>query len=168
MSCLGRERMFDYYAHQANERVVQIRLNYAVELRYGVLVDIARKVYGREPIDVTTGYVNVIWQGDANAYALRALALAETPPRILNVTGPETISVRKLALQFGVLLSREPIFEGQEQADALLNNAQQAFKMLGYPRVPLGKMIEWVAAWVLANGPILDKPTKFQARDGKF
>jgi uncharacterized protein YbjT (DUF2867 family) len=147
---------------------VLFRLNYAVELRYGVLLDIAQKVWAGQPIDLRMGHVNVIWQGDANAFALRALALAETPPRILNVTGPETLSIRYLAAQFGELLGREPLFEGVEQPDALLNNAALAFKLLGYPRVPVGRAIEWVAEWVRMDGPTLAKPTKFQVRDGKF
>jgi nucleoside-diphosphate-sugar epimerase len=167
-SVLGRERIFEHFARQLNVPGTILRLNYAVELRYGVLLDIARQVRNGGAIDLRMGYVNVIWQGDANAYALRALTLAETPPRILNVTGPETISVRRLALQFGELLGKEPVFEGREGEDALLNNAQQAFKLLGYPRVPLGKAIEWVAAWVRTDGPTLDKPTHFQTRDGKF
>jgi nucleoside-diphosphate-sugar epimerase len=167
-SVLGRERIFEYFALQFNVRSVLFRLNYAVELRYGVLLDVARKVWAGDPVDLSMGHVNVLWQGDANAYALRALLLADVPPRILNVAGPETISVRSLALQFGELLGRSPIFEGCERREALLSNAQQAFKLLGYPSVPLGRVIEWVAAWVVDGGPVLDKPTKFQVRDGRF
>jgi nucleoside-diphosphate-sugar epimerase len=167
-SVLGRERIVAYYARQLGVPAVLVRLNYAVELRYGVLLDIARKVWVGDPIDVRMGHVNVIWEGDANAYALRALHLAECPPRLLNVTGPEVLSVRSLALQFGELLGRTPLFEGTEQDDALLSSAQQAFALLGYPRVPLGKMIEWVTSWVVMGGPVYDKPTKFQVRDGRF
>jgi nucleoside-diphosphate-sugar epimerase len=167
-SVLGRERVFEYFAQQYGIRSLFFRLNYAVEVRYGVLLDIARKVWVGDPIDVSMGHVNVIWQGDANAYALRALLLADVPPKVLNVTGAETLSVRNLAAQFGELLGRHPVFEGSERPDALLSNAQQAFKLLGYPKTPLGRVIEWVALWVVDGGPILDKPTKFQVRDGRF
>ena len=167
-SVLGRERVFEYLSAQHKVPCVLFRLNYAVEMRYGVLLDIARKVWMGEPIDLSTGHVNCLWQGDANAYALRSLLLAEVPPRILNVTGPETLSVRSLALEFGQLMERQPLFENEEQPDALLSNAQQATKLLGYPSVPVGQVIEWVAAWVVDGGPVLDKPTKFQVRDGRF
>jgi dTDP-4-dehydrorhamnose reductase len=167
-SVLGRERIVQYFCAQLNVPGVLFRLNYAVEMRYGVLIDIARKVWAGETIDLHMGHVNVIWQGDANAYALRALALAEMPPKSLNVTGPETASVRSLAVQFGKLLDRTPIFEGREQPDALLSNAGQACALMGYPRVPLRKIVEWTAAWVMAGGALLGKPTKFQVRDGKF
>jgi nucleoside-diphosphate-sugar epimerase len=167
-SVLGRERIFAHFAQQGGVSAVVLRLNYAVEVRYGVLLDIARRVWAGEPIRVDMGHVNLIWQGDANAYALRCLALASRPPLILNVTGPETLSVRSLAHQFGKLMGRTPAFEGSEQPDALLSNAQRAFSLLGYPHVPLGKVIEWVASWVVQGGPVLDKPTKFQVRDGRF
>jgi nucleoside-diphosphate-sugar epimerase len=167
-SILGRERIFTYFAQQLNVPAVLFRLNYAVEMRYGVLLDIARKVWMGEPIALRMGHVNVIWQGDANAYALRSLALAADPPLILNVTGPETLSVRNVALEFGELMGRTPVFEGIEQPDALLSNAQQAFSLMGYPRVPVGRAIEWVASWVMHGRPVLDKPTKFQVRDGRF
>jgi uncharacterized protein YbjT (DUF2867 family) len=114
------------------------------------------------------GHVNVIWQGDANAYALRALALAENPPLILNITGPELLSVRTLAGWFGELLGRTPSFVGSEQPDALLSNAQRAYALMGYPRVPLMRIVEWVAQWTIEGGEVLDKPTKFQVRDGRF
>ena len=163
-SVLGRERVFSHFGVSG----VLFRLNYAVELRYGVLLDVAQNVWSGKPVDLRMGYVNVIWQGDANAYALRALALAETPPRILNITGPETLSVRYLAARFGELFEREPVLEGVEQPDALLNNAGLAFQLMGYPRVPVGRAIEWVAEWVRMDGPTLAKPTKFQVRDGRF
>jgi len=167
-SVLGRERVFEYASVQHSVLCVFFRLNYAVEMRYGVLLDIARKVWEGEPIDLSTGHINCLWQGDANAYALCSLSLAESPPRILNATGPETLSVRSLALEFGELLGRQPLFEKTEQPDALLSNAQQAAKLFGYPSVPIGRVIEWVAAWVVDGGPVLDKPTKFQVRDGRF
>jgi len=167
-SVLGRERIFEYFAAQSGAPGLIFRLNYAVEMRYGVLLDVAQRVWAGTPIDLSMGHVNVIWQGDANAYALCALALAESPPRVLNITGPETISIRHLAIQFGALLGREPALVGVEQPNALLSNAGAAFKLLGYPRVPLAQIVEWVAAWVKAGGPTLDKPTKFQVRDGRF
>lgn len=167
-SVLGRERVFAYFSEQYNLPGVLFRLNYAVELRYGVLLDIAQQVWKGEPIDLSMGHFNCIWQGDANAYALRALSLAEVPPRILNVTGPETISVRSVATRFGALLDKEPTFTGQEAPDALLSDASLAHRLFGYPQVPLGAIIEWVADWVRSGGPTLDKPTKYQVRDGRF
>lgn len=167
-SVLGRERIWTHFASQGNLPSVLLRLNYAVEMRYGILLDVARKVWLGEPIDLSMSHVNVLWQGDACAYALRALHLAEVPPRLLNVTGPETISVRMLARQFGDLLGRNPVYEGAEQEDALLSNAQSAFEWMGYPSVPLGQAIQWVAAWVIDGHPVLDKPTKYGVRDGRF
>jgi nucleoside-diphosphate-sugar epimerase len=167
-SVLGRERIFEYYARQFETPSVLFRLNYAVEMRYGVLLDVARKVWVGEPIDLSMGHVNVLWQGDANAFALRALHLTEVPPRVLNVTGPETVSVRALARRFGELLDRRPVLQGVEQTEALLSNAGQAFKVLGYPSTALDQVIEWVARWVLDGGPVLDKPTKYGVRDGRF
>jgi nucleoside-diphosphate-sugar epimerase len=167
-SVLGRERIWTHFTSNGNLPSVLLRLNYAVEMRYGILLDVARKVWLGEPIDLRMGHVNVLWQGDACAYALRALHLAEVPPRVLNVTGPETISVRTLAQQFGELLGRSPVFEGAEQEDALLSNAQWAFERMGYPGVSLGLAIRWVAAWVIDGGPVLDKPTKYGVRDGRF
>jgi hypothetical protein len=161
---LGRERVFSYLGGRAT----LLRLNYAVELRYGVLLDIARRVWTGEAVDLRMGYVNVIWQGDANAYALRSLRLASTPPQALNVTGPELLPVRSLALRFGVLMGRTPAFSGSEAPDALLSTAERAFTLMGYPRVPVGRAMEWVASWVMDGGPIYDRPTKFQVRDGRF
>jgi nucleoside-diphosphate-sugar epimerase len=168
MSVLGRERVFEHFARELDVPGLIFRLNYAVEMRYGVLLDVAQKVWTGEPIDLGMGYANVIWQGDANALALRALALAETPPRVLNVTGPETISIRALAAQFGRLLGREPLLIGSEQPNALLSNAGLAHALLGRPRVPLDRVIEWAADWVRRGGPTLGKPTKFETRDGRF
>jgi nucleoside-diphosphate-sugar epimerase len=167
-SVLGRERIFAHFARRLGIASVLLRLNYAVELRYGVLMDIARKVWVGDPIDLRMGHVNVIWQGDANAYALRALALAENPPLILNITGPELVSVRALAGWFGELLGRTPNLMGSEQPDALLSNAQRAYALMGYPSVPLMRVVEWVAQWVIDGGEVLDKPTQFQVRDGQF
>lgn len=167
-SCLGRERMFEYYSRQSGTPVVVIRLNYAIDLRYGVLHDVARAVYEERPVDLTMGNVNVIWQGDANALALRALTVAASPPKLLNLTGPETIAVRWLAAQFAARFGVPPRFVGDEAPTALLSNAAEAFRLFGYPRVPLGQMIDWTAHWIRAGGPTLDKPTHFQEREGRF
>jgi len=141
-SVLGRERVFEHFAALHHTPCVFFRLNYAVEMRYGVLLDIARKVWVGEPIDLRTGHINCLWQGDANAYALRSFLLAEAPPRVLNVTGPEILSVRSLALEFGELMDRRPVVVNTEQPDALLSNALQAHKLLGYPSVSVGQAIE--------------------------
>jgi len=167
-SVVGRERMFEYGSNKYGTRVLQFRLNYAIDLRYGVLLDVAEKVYNKQPVDVTMGHYNCIWQGDVNAWALRSLALAEAPPRILNVTGPEIVSVRWVAKRFGELLGVEPLIEGCESSSAFLNNAAEAAGVFGYPRVPLDQMLQWIAHWVEIGGPTLNKPPHYETRDGKF
>src|SRR5262249_40204904 len=148
--------------------ILLLRLNYAIELRYGVLLDVALKVANGSPVDLGMGHVNVIWQGDANAWAIQCLELAAAPPLALNVTGPETISIRTLRERFGMLLGCEPCFTGQEAETALLSNARQAFGLFGYPSVTLEEMVRWVAGWVAIEGPTLNKPTHFEARDGRY
>jgi dTDP-4-dehydrorhamnose reductase len=167
-SALGRERIFEYFSRELNIPGVIIRLNYAIDLRYGILLDVAQKVFARQPIDLTMGHVNVIWQGDANAVVLRAFEIAETPPAILNVTGPETVSIRQLAKKFGEILQAEPVLENTEAESALLSNASRCHRLFGYPAVTLQQMIEWVAHWVKIGGPTLAKPTHYETRDGKF
>lgn len=167
-SCLGRERLFEYGSHKYGTPVLLFRLNYAVELRYGTLVDIATALVNGEPIDVAMGHLNVIWQGDANAMALRSLALCDTPPAILNVTGPETVSVRRVAEQLAERLGVEPEFRGEEQDTALLNNAAKAHALFGYPSLPLGTLVDWVADWIKRGGQTSGKPTKFSVRTGDF
>ena len=167
-SCLSRERICTYFSLQYGTPMAILRLNYAIDLRYGILLDIAEKVYAEEPISLEMGNVNVIWQGDANAIALRAFAHCQSPPLILNVTGPETVSIRSLASRFGTLFNKPPIFEGQEAETALLSNASQCHRLFGYPRVSLEQMIEWIAEWVRIGGTTLRKPTHFEVRDGKF
>lgn len=167
-SCLGRERIFQYFSEKNNTPVLIYRLNYAIDLRYGVLLEIARSVNEGRPIDLTTGNVNVIWQGDANEIAIRALLHCSTPAKILNVTGPETLSVKWLAEQFGLLMGKQALFENEVQPTALLNNASEAHKLFGYPRVTIREMMEMTVAWLQAGGKISDKPTHFQERKGQF
>jgi len=168
MSCLGRERMFDYASHELGARVVHYRLNYAVELRYGVLLDVATGVWDGQPIDIANGAVNVVWQGYANRVALHCLELAASPPKILNVTGPEQVSVRWLARELGERLGRTPIFIGQESPTALISNASQCHSLFGLPEVSLETLMDWVADWVKTGGATLGKPTHFETRNGKF
>jgi len=167
-SALGRERIFEYFCRELKIPGAIIRLNYAIDLRYGILLDLAQKVFSRQPIDLTMGHVNVIWQGDANAAVLRAFKIAETPPAILNVTGPETASIRQLAKKFGEIMQVEPMFANTEAESALLSNASHCHQLFGYPAVTLQQMIAWVAYWVKIGGPTLAKPTHYETRDGKF
>jgi len=167
-SALGRERIFEYFSRALQISGAVIRLNYAIDLRYGILLDVAQKVFQRRPVDLAMGQVNVIWQGDANAAVLRAFEICQTPPAILNVTGPETVSIRQLAKKFGGIFQIEPIFENVEADTALLSNASRCHRLFGYPTVSLQQMIEWIAHWVKISGPTLAKPTHFETRDGKF
>lgn len=167
-SCLGRERMWDVFADQGKLDVVHIRLNYAVECRYGVLYDVASRVWSGEPVDVTTGYANVIWQGDACSQVLQALALASHPATVLNVTGPELFSIRQVAQQFGRLMGKEPAFRGEENGRGYLSNASRANGLFGNPSVPLSRIVEYTAQWVMAGGASLGKPTHFETQDGKY
>lgn len=167
-SSLGRERVFTYFSHKDNTPLTVFRLNYAIDMRYGVLLEIARSVYNENPLDLSMGHVNVIWQGDANEYAIRSLLRASSPPTILNITGPETLSVRWLANEFGRLLGKTPVFEGVEQENALLNNASKAHREFGYPRVSIREMMDWTATWVANDGETINKPTHFQERKGQF
>ena len=167
-SCLGRERVFEYYSKQFGTACLIFRLNYAVDLRYGVLVDIARHVYEGSPVDLSVPMVNVIWQGDANSYAMRSLELCESPPRYLNVTGPETISVRRAAEYFAERFGRPLHLAGESEGLALLSNAGACHAALGYPEVPAAQLMEWVARWIEVGGASLHKATKFQVMDGKF
>ncbi len=168
LSALGRERIFEHFSRTLNIPTILLRLNYAIETRYGVLVDIARKVFEGKPIDVAMGSFNVIWQGDANNIALRAFEHVSMPAGVLNLTGPETVSIRRTAQRFGEIFQKTPIIIGNEAPDALLSNAQQAFRLFGYPSVSLDQMTEWIAAWILRGGESLDKPTHFDSRDGRF
>jgi len=164
----GRERIFEHYADRCGTSNVLLRLNYAVEMRYGVLADIGRKVYDRRPVDVTMGHVNVIWQGDANSVALRAFQLCSVPPAVLNVTGPEILRARWIAQRFGELFGVAPLIEGTEAESALLNDSGKCQRLFGPAEFGVEQVIEWTAAWIRAGGASLNKPTHFEARDGKF
>ncbi len=167
-SALGRERLFTYGSHTWGTPVSILRLNYAVEMRYGVLSDIGRAVFERRPVDLRMGLVNVIWQRDANSICLRSLAFCSTPPNVLNVTGPETLPVRSVALHFGEIFGLPVEFDGVESGMALLNDASKAHRLFGYPSVTAAELIEWTADWIRQGGASLNKPTHFEAQDGKF
>ncbi|MDX1285497.1 MAG: hypothetical protein R3182_10815, partial [Draconibacterium sp.] len=167
-SCLGRERMFEYGSLKYGTPSLILRLNYSVELRYGVLVDIALKVKNGVPIDLNMGHFNVIWQGDSNNYTLRSLEKVESPTRILNITGEDILKVKDIAKQFGTLFNKKPEFVGTESETALLNNSQLVFDFFGKPKVPVNKTVEWIAGWLKTERKLLNKPTHFEVRDGKY
>ncbi len=168
MSCLGRERIFSYFSQRNGTPVALVRLNYAHEMRYGIMVDLAQKILTGEPIDLAMGYFNAIWQGDNNAMTLRCFDHVSSPPFVINIAGPKILSVRTVAEELGRLLGRAPIFRGSEAGDALLSNAQRAFALFGKPQVAEEQLLRWIADWQLRGGPILGKPTHFETRDGKF
>ncbi len=167
-SCLGRERVVEFVSREHGLRALIFRLNYAVDLRYGTLVDIARRVFNGEAVDLTVGFFNAIWQGDANSYALRSLELCSSPPVVLNVTGPERIAVRDAAEWFGAAFGRPPRFENTEGPVALLSDSSRCRARLGEPDVPLARLKQWVAHWVEAGGASVNKPTRFEVADGRF
>ena len=167
-SCAGREHMFSYFSDQHRTPGRLFRLNYAIDMRYGVLHDVGRKVRDGETIDLAMGHVNVIWQGDANSVALRCLAHATTPTSPINVTGPQTVEVRTLAIEFGKLLGKTPKFSGTPAPTGWLNNAARMVKEFGPPSVPLQKMVEWTADWLGRDMATLNKPTHYEVRDGQY
>jgi len=168
MSCLARERMFEYFSDTGGIPVAILRLNYATEMRYGVLVDLAHRISRSEPVDVTMGYFNTIWQGDANAMALAALTHASTPASIVNIAGPEEVSVRTAATELARLLDTDVTFTGSEADDALLSNGSRGWALLGHPRVDVAQLIAWTADWTRRGGDHLGKPTQFESRAGRF
>jgi len=168
MSCLGRERIFEYFSGKADVCLSLLRLNYATEVRYGVLVDLAQRVWRGQTIDLAMGHVNVIFQGEANAMALASLCLAAAPPFVLNIAGPEILKVRDVCQEFARLMNKTPNFVGSEASDALLNDGSLGRKLFGDERVPVARMLGWIADWVMHDGANLGKPTHFESRTGKF
>lgn len=168
MSCLGRERIFTYFSGELGTPVALVRLYYAHEMRYGILVDIAQKVLESQPINLTMGYFNAIWQGDSNAMTFSAFEQAASPPRVVNLAGAEPLSVRRMAQRFGELFGKRVTFGGTEAADALLSDSRLGHQLLGQPAVEVDQIIRWIADWQLRGGPTLGKPTHFETRDGKF
>jgi nucleoside-diphosphate-sugar epimerase len=167
-SCVGRERMFEYGSRTHGTPGRLVRLSYAIDMRYGVLYDVASAVFAGRPLDLSMGHADVIWQGDANEQALRLLAHCTTPASPINVTGPRHTRIRALAAQFGQRFGKTPVLTGQEAPTAWLEDTTQAQALFGPPRVPQAAMIDWVADWVARGGPSLGKPTHFATRDGKY
>lgn len=167
-SCVGRERMFEYFSRKFATPGRLFRLNYAIDMRYGVLHDIATKILAGKPIDVSLGHVNFIWQGDASAQALRCLAHCDTPTSPINVSGREILAVRDLAAKLGALLGREPLIVGTEEPTAWLTDTSQAVRLFGLPIVNTDQLIKWTADWVARSMPSLGKPTKYEVRDGRY
>ena len=167
-SCLARERVFEYFSRENGTKCVLFRLNYAVDLRYGVLADIARKIKATQPVDLAVPAFNVIWQRDANSYALRALEFCESPPRVLNVTGAEYLSVRSVAEYFASQLGQSCRFNSPEGRTALLSDASLCFSLMGPPTLTSLMLLELQAKWVAAGGTTIDKPTHFEVSDGRF
>lgn len=168
MSCLARERAFEYAANHYGTKIFMYRLNFAVDLRYGVLYDMADRIMKGEPISIATPVLNCIWQGSANEIAIRGLLHAESPAKIMNVTGPETVSIQKAAKMLGKILGKEPIFEGEPGNDAYLNDSAEAMETFGYPAVSIRTLIRWQAEWILDGGRALGKPTHFEERKGSY
>src|SRR5512147_3211515 len=167
-SCVGRERMFEYFSARHSTPGRLFRLNYAIDMRYGVLHDVASKVLQGKPIDVSLGHVNFIWQGDASAQALRCLAHCDTPTSPINVSGHEILAVRDLAAKFGQRFGRAPVIVGKEEPTAWLTNTSLAVKLFGLPIVDTEQLISWTADWVSRSMPSLGKPTKYEVRDGRY
>jgi nucleoside-diphosphate-sugar epimerase len=167
-SCLGRERIFEFHSRIYGQKVVHIRLNYSVELRYGVLFDVAWNVWNDKPVDVTTGYTNVIWQGDACNQILLSLEKASSPPDIINIAGTGIISIRETALKFGNLFKKNVKITGKENDKAYLSNASRAESLYGIPKITVEQVIEWIAHWIKSGNVGLGKPTHFETQDGRY
>jgi len=168
MSCVGRERMFEHFSQREGTPVAIVRVNYASELRYGVLLDLAQKIWEGRAIDLAMGYFNTIWLADANAMALQSLEHAASPAAFFNITGRETLRVREVCERFGKLLGKTPVFAGTETNTALLSNPTRAYDTFGRPTISPDQLIDWVAQWVRSGQPVLNKPTHFESRDGRF
>jgi nucleoside-diphosphate-sugar epimerase len=168
MSCLGRERLFEHFSRSLGMPLIQLRLNYACDLRYGVLVDLAQRVWAGEAIDLSMGHFNTIWQGDANAMTLRAFDHVAVPPRVVNVTGPELLSVRSMCERLGERMQRHVQFTGTAGVTAFLSDARRGLELLGPLRIGADRLLDWVAEWVVCGGRLLGKPTHFEARDGQY
>jgi hypothetical protein len=168
MSCVGRERIFEYFSRNKDTKMSILRLNYANELRYGVLLDIAQRVKAGQAVSLAMGYLNTIWQAEASAMSLQSLTVASSPPNVINITGSELLSVKSIAKQFGEVLGMPVRFEGSESSDALLSNARKSHELFGLPRICSKQMIEWIADWVKKDGSTFAKPTHFEERTGNF
>lgn len=167
-SCLGRERIFQYFSAKHQTPILIYRLNYANDVKYGVLTEIAKSVLEERPIDLSMGNVNVIWQADANEFAIRSLLHCDVPAKLLNITGPENLSVRQLAAWYGSFFNKKPVFTGEESRNALLSNATESFRLFGYPNTTLKQMMEMIGEWLLNAGATINKPTHFQEREGNY
>jgi nucleoside-diphosphate-sugar epimerase len=167
-ACMARERIFDYFSGKNGTPMILIRLNYAVDLKYGVLVDIAQKIHQGRPVDVTTGYFNCIWQGDANDMIIRSLAFADSPPRVLNLTSTEPYAVRRLAEKIADRIGKPANIQGEESPSAFISNTSLMQRLLGDPATPIDTVIRWTAHWIQRGGRTLNKPTHFEVRDGKY
>ena len=168
MSCVGRERTFEYFSRKHNTSMTILRLNYATELRYGVLLDIALQVHAGRAVRLAMGYLNAIWQADASAMSIESLGCATSPPNVINIAGPELLSVRWVAEEFGKRFDKPVIFDSEESSDALLSNAQKSYQLFGRPRVSAQQIMDWIAEWVSKSGTTLAKPTLFEERAGRF
>jgi nucleoside-diphosphate-sugar epimerase len=168
MSCVGRERIFAHFSRARGTLMTILRLNYASELRYGVLLDIAQRVKSEQAVSLSMGYLNTIWQADASAMSLQSLAVASSPPNIINITGRELLSVQAVAKEFGAALEKDVIFEGRESSDALLSDARKSRELFGPPQIQARQIVEWIADWVKRNEPTFAKPTHFEERAGHF
>lgn len=167
-SCLGRERIFEYFSKLNNTPTLIFRLNYAIDVRYGVLVELANTIKNGKPVNLTMGHVNVIWQPDVSEMAIRSLLHTQSPANILNITGPETLSVQWIAERLAEVMDMDVTFEGTEATSALLSNASKSHALFGYPQTSIREMIDYVGTWIRNNGDQIDKPTHFQEREGKY
>lgn len=168
MSCVGRERIFEHFSRSNQTKMTILRLNYASELRYGALLDIAQRVHASQPVSLSMGYLNTIWQADASAMSLESLRCASSPLNVINLTGPDLLRVRSVAEEFGKKFDKPVRFEGIESSDALLSNAAKSYELFGRPRVSAQQIIDWIAHWVGGGGTTLAKPTHFEDRVGNF